>query len=264
MIRSTSVVAVLGLMLGAAPSVALSFENTVLVGIDPERQWQCGEGFFTNGGSEEYRVLSISADATELGTFDLADPAECGKTLEYVVDRPAGEVITIGVKAGTSTMASAMHTADRNRVWTVHVFVDTVWGELTTDYAPPRGAPSSALSSEELSYGHRNTINLRVAPGRQWQCGEGFFANGGSETYRYGHLTVDGEALPDFDFANPADCTRIESVTRDLADGESASIGLTVGPYTMGATLTARDWERTWTVNFFVDQIWGEVAEGSR
>ena len=235
---------------------ALGFENTIRVVVDPARHWQCGDGFFPNGGSETYRHLRVSADGAALGEFDLALPSECTKVLEYFTDVPADTTIDIRVEAGGNVMAAPIVSADRNRVSTVNAFVDSAWGELTTDYADARGP----ASTEPVGSTHTNLIQLRIAPERQWQCGDNFFATGGSETYRYGYLSIDGIAVPDYDFADPADCARVERVTLELEENAKSSIVLTVGPYTMGTDLTAPGHDRDWYVNFFVDQIWGEVA----
>ncbi len=238
----------------------VAFENTIRVIVEPSRQWQCGEGFFPNGGSVAYQMVRILAGTQVLGAYDMAKPADCGKMLEYTIDLPDGGTAVTTVEVGGNRMDAPVTGRDRNRIWTVRFFVDAAWAELTEDYVEARHA-SSALPVDGT---YRNTIELQVAPGRLWQCGDGFFANGGSETYRYGRLLVDDEEVARIDFVAQDDCTRVVTVTRDLTDGGKAHVTLEVGGNAMGADLTSRDWERTWKVYFFVDQIWGEVAEGSR
>lgn len=261
MIHPLPTAAAVALLLASAPASA--FENTLHVVVNPERQWQCGDGFYANGGSDTYRHIEITIDGKPVGGFDLASPSDCSKVLGYFTDVPADQLIDVEITAGPYTFPASVRGADRNRVWTIFVFLDSGWGQLTTDYAPSRTVGTEPAQQTVVGL-HPNLILVEVAPGRQWQCGADFYANGGSDQYRIAHLVVDGEALPDFDFASDEDCGRVESVTRQLADGDTSTVELTVGPYTMSAGLTARDWERTWVVYFFVDQIWGEVAEGSR
>jgi hypothetical protein len=258
--RLAWIVAVLGTLL-ALVGPAAAFENTIRVIVEPSRQWQCGDGFFPNGGSRAYEMVRILAGTQVLGSYDMAEPADCRKMLEYTVDLPDGGTAITTVEVGDFRMDAPVTGRDRNRIWTVRFFVDAAWAELTEDHVEARVA--SSVTPVDGTY--RNTIELQVAPGRLWQCGDGFFANGGSETYRYGRLLVDDEEVARVDFAAQDDCTRILRVTRDLTDGGKAHVTLQVGSFDpMGADLTSRDWERTWKVLFFVDQIWGEVAEGSR
>ncbi len=260
MTRLIAAIAALALLL-LGLSGAHAFENTFRAIVEPERLWQCGDGFYANGGSDTYRNIAVAIDGIEVGGFDLAVPSECSKVIDHVVEALPDRLIDVQITVGPYTFPSAVHTADRNRIWTVRVFVDSAWSQLTTDYAPPR---EPASSSEPTGGKHVNTIQLRVVPERQWQCGNEFYATGGSDTYRFGHISVDDETVPEYDFASEQDCGRVESVTRMLADGETSTITATVGSNTMSVDIKARDWERTWWVNFFVDQLFGEIAEGSR
>jgi hypothetical protein len=250
-------VLLLAALSGCTITPSLAFENTIRVIVDPSRQWQCGDGFFPNGGSERYQFIRVLTQGELLGTFDLANPSDCTKVLEYLVDLPNGISQLTQIEVGGYTMDATITGADRNRVWTLNAFVDSFWGELTEDYVADRQAGSPATAP--VPNGHTQTIELQVAPDRVWQCGVNFYANGGSDGYRFARLLVDSEEVARYDFAAEEDCSRIVSVVRELPNNGQATVTLEVGPYVMTATLTAPDWPRIWRVYFFVDQIWGEV-----
>jgi len=114
---------------------------------------------------------------------------------------------------------------------------------------------------------HQNIVDIKVAPNRLWQCGNKFFATGGSESYRYALILVDGTTVAKYDFAREEDCTRVTTISRDIPDGGRIVVKTVVGnagvsptQWGMDSTLTGRDWSRRWNVLFFVDQAWGEVA----
>lgn len=249
--------AALGFVLSA--TAALAYQNTIRIVVNPERMWQCGDGFFANGGSERYQIIRVMAQGVELGRFDLAKPSDCTKVLEYVVDLPDSGSAVTQIEVGGNTMDATVTGRDRNRIWTLFAFVDSFWGQLTEDYVADRSDSSSSVAARPGE--HTQTIELQVAPGRVWQCGNNFYANGGSDTYRYGVLYLDNREVARYDFAAEEDCTRIVTVTREMLDAEHAEVAIEVGPYRMVAGLTARDWARVWRVYFFVDQIWGEVLK---
>jgi len=246
--------ATLGFALSATG--ALAYQNTIRIVVNPERMWQCGDGFFPNGGNERYQIIRVMAQGKELGSFDLAKPSECTKVLEYVVDLPDGGTAMTQIEVGGYTMDAGVTGRDRNRIWTLFAFVDSFWGQLTEDYVADRPASSS---EEPVPGAHTQTIELQVAPGRQWQCGDEFFSTGGHERYRYGTLYLDDVEVARYDFASEDDCTRTVTLTREMKDGEHADVTIEVGGAKMGAGVTARDWARIWRIYFFVDQIWGEV-----
>ena len=109
-----------------------------------------------------------------------------------------------------------------------------------------------------------NTIDITVAEARRWQCGAGFYANGGSDRYRFATLTVGNQQVARFDLANPEDCSRVVTVVRNLPENGTVVVAVTVGGNRMGADITGRNRARRYAVQFFVDQIWGEVTAGGR
>ena len=236
---------------------AHAYETTLQVMVDPNRMGQCGDNFFATGGSDTYRVARILADGKPLGEYDLAQQSDCTKVLEYFVNLPADGKATITVEVGGYSMAAPVSAADRNRVYAVKFFVDTIFGELTEDFAAARPVGTEAAPVEDGTYA--NTLNIRVAPNRQWQCGDAFFSTGGQVRYEFATIAVDGEFLIKYDFAKPEDCARVTTVTKMLPDGGTSIVSVEVGGYTMNADITARDWARGYWINFFVDQAWGEV-----
>ena len=128
---------------------ALGFENTIRVVVDPARHWQCGDGFFPNGGSETYRHLRVSADGAALGEFDLALPSECTKVLEYFTDVPADT--TIDIRVGTNLVSwpdtySVPETALANNPG-VTVVKDTPVGFDTVTLTLPRAPDAKIFAS---------------------------------------------------------------------------------------------------------------------
>jgi hypothetical protein len=230
-------------------------ETTVHVMVDPGRLSQCGDKFYATGGSDTYRMVRILADGKPLGEYDLVRQPDCTKVLDYFADLPANGKATITVEVGGYAMDAPIAAADRNRVYTVKFFVDAVFGELTQDNAPSRQVAAAPAGDGT----HANTINIRVAPNRQWQCGDNFFSTGGKVGYEFADIAVDGVPLTTYDLANPRDCARVETVVKALPDGGKSVVAVRVGGSTMTADIAARDRERGYWVNFFVDQAWGEV-----
>ena len=255
-----SIVAIPGTLL-ALIGPAAAFENTMRVIIDVPRQWQCGHGLlFATCGSQACEMLRILARGEAIGIYNMANAAACGRVLEYFAHLPDGGAAVTTVELRGYCVDAPVTGRDRNRILIVHFLVDTAWGELTEDYIDARVEPSAPAADGT----YRNTIELQVAPWRLRQCGDRFLAAGGSQTYRRGRLLVVGQDAARFDFALEHDCSRIATVSRDLPDGGKAHVTLEVGPCTLGADLTSRAWDRTSRVHFFVDQIWAEVAEGSK
>jgi hypothetical protein len=244
----------------AAASGASAFENTIQVKVNPERQWQCGDNFFPTGGSESYRMVRILAEGQLLGTYDMANPADCDKVLEYVADLPDGGKAVTTIEVGGGAMDAPVTGRDRNRIWTVGFFVDSVDTQLTADYVEPRIAPAPITPTIPLEGTYRNTIQVKVNPERQWQCGDNFFPTGGSESYRMVRILAEGQLLGTYDMANPADCDKVLEYVVDLPDGGKAVTTVEVGGYGMDAPVTGRDRNRIWTVGFFVDSVNAELT----
>jgi hypothetical protein len=240
-----------------AATAAAAFENTIRIRVSADRQWQCGANFFANGGQRRYQFAKVYAGDSLIGEYDFASPSDCAKVIEHVVDMPDGGRAVVTVEVEGHRYPATFEGRDRNRIFASNFFVDHNNGELLQDYAPARAGAAHAAPAPGV---WRNTIELRVATGRREQCGDRFFATGGSETYRHARLSIDGVEVAKFDFAAPADCTRVVTVARDLPNNGKAAIQLEVGPYKMGADINARDRARTWNVQFFVDQIWAEIA----
>ena len=244
-----------------AAFAALAFENTVRVRVSPERQWQCGDKFFAAGGQERYRRAKIFLGDRPIGEFDFASPADCAKVLEDVIDLPDGGETVVTVEVGGARMGAKVLGRDRNRVWTYGMFVDHNNGELTQDNAPPRAKTAIPAPAAAPPGTWRNTVDLMVAKGRQGQCGDRFFATGGTERYRFATFAVAGKQVAKYDFAKQEDCVRVTTLAFDLPDNGKAVVVMEVGGDKMGADINARDRARRYAVQFFVDQIWGEVTK---
>lgn len=258
--RPFLLVALAGISLLAAVA-ALAFENTVRVRVSPERHWQCGDKFFATGGQERYRRAKVFLGDRPIGAFDFASPADCAKVLEDVIDLPDGGEAVVTVEVGGARMGAKVLGRDRNRVWTYGVFVDHNNGELTQDNAPPRAKAATPAPVAAPPGTWRNTVDLMVAKGRQGQCGDRFFSTGGAERYRFATFTVAGKEVAKYDFAKQEDCARVTTLAFDLPDNGKAVIEMEVGGNKMGADINARDRARRYAVQFFVDQIWGEVTK---
>ena len=135
---------------------AHAYEPRLQVMVDPNRMGQCGDNFFATGGSDTYRVARILADGKPLGEYDLAQQSDCTKVLEYFVDLPADGKATITVEVGGYSMAAPVSAADRNRVYAVKFFVDTIFGELTEDFA--------AAFARALASGTGAVLDLDISP----------------------------------------------------------------------------------------------------
>lgn len=259
-LRLTFLAVLTGAALVAAWAAA-AYENTVRVRVSPERQWQCGDKFFATGGHQRYQIAKVFLGDKPIGEFDFANPADCAKVLEEVVDLPDGGEAVVTVEVGGARMGAKVLGRDRNRIWTYGMFVDHNNGELTQDNAPPRAKSAEAAPAAAPAGTWRNTVDLKVAKDRLWQCGDKFFATGGAERYRFATFTVAGKQVAKYDFAAQADCDRVTTLAFDLPDNGKAVIEMEVGGNKMGADINARDRARRYTVQFFVDQIWGEVTK---
>jgi hypothetical protein len=249
-----------GLFAVAAPAAA--FENTVRVRVSPDRQWQCGDKFFATGGAARYQIAKVFLGDRLIGAFDFANPADCAKVLDDVVDLPDGGEAVVTVEVGGAKMGAKVLGRDRNRVWTYGMFIDHNNGELTQDNAPPRARPAAALAPAATPLGtFRNTVDLMVAKNRLWQCGDKFFSTGGSQTYRFARFLVGDKEVAKYDFAKESDCARVTTLVFNLHKNGKQVVAMEVGPYKMGADINAADRPRRYSVQFFVDQIWGEVTK---
>lgn len=258
----TLVVALAAAGLFAVASSAAAFENTVRVRVSPERLWQCGDTFFATGGSQRFQIAKVYLGDRLIGTFDFANPADCAKVLDDVVDLPDGGEAIVAVEVGGSKMGAKVLGRDRNRVWTYGMFVDHNNGELTQDNAPPRARAAAAPAPTAPPPGtFRNTVDLMVARNRLGQCGDKFFATGGSETYRFARFLVDAKEVAKYDLAKASDCARVTTLVFDLPNNGKQVVAMEVGPYKMSADINAADRPRRYSVQFFVDQIWGEVTK---
>lgn len=241
---------------------ALAFENTVRVRVSQDRRWQCGDAFFATGGSQRYQFAKVYLGDRLIGEFDFAKPADCAKVLDDVVDLPNGGEAIVTVEVGGAKMGAKVLGRDRNRIWTYGIFVDHNNGELTQDDAPPRAKAATASAPIAAPPGTwRNTVDLMVAKDRRWQCGDKFFSTGGSERYRFATFAVEGRQVAKYDFADPKDCARVTTLSFDLPDNGKVAVVMEVGGDKMGADVNARDRARRYAVQFFVDQIWGEVTK---
>lgn len=240
---------------------AAAFENTVRVRVSPDRRWQCGDKFFATGGHQRYQIAKVFLGDRLIGEFDFANPADCAKVLEDVVDLPDGGEAVVTVEVGGAKMGAKVLGRDRNRIWTYGMFVDHNNGELTLDDAPPRAKPAAAAPTTAPPGTWRNTVDLMVAKGRLGQCGDKIFATGGAERYRFATFTVAGKQVAKYDFAAQADCERVTTLAFDLPDNGKVVVEMEVGGNKMAADINARDRARRYAVQFFVDQIWGEVTK---
>jgi hypothetical protein len=230
---------------------ASAYENTVRFKVSEERLWQCGEQFFATGGSETYRYARILSGDSEVARYDFANPADCSRVAETIVDLADGEKATFLVQVGAYRFGADISGRDRNRIWTISFFVDHANGALTED-SIPSGAKVASFA---------NTVRFRISPDRLWQCGDQFFATGGSQTYQFVKLYVGGRMIAQYDLANPADCVRVTEEVIQLKDGEDGIVSAEVGGNRMEAKILGRDRNRIWTIGFFVDHANGELTE---
>lgn len=113
-------------------------------------------------------------------------------------------------------------------------------------------APASAFE---------NTVRVQVSPERRWQCGDSFFATGGAQRYQFAKVTLGDRLIGEFDFAKPADCTKVLEDVVDLPDGGEAVVTVEVGGARMGAKVLGRDRNRVWTYGMFVDHNNGALTQ---
>jgi hypothetical protein len=240
-------VLLLAALLAAAPAVA--HQNTVRIRVPDSRQGLCGASY---PGPDWARTGTITVDREKVAEFDLADPAHCARVLEVSRDLADGGTIEIrvDVPGARNVMTNVLTARDWPRVWTVWFFNDSLSGEVAEDL-PVSAAPAAPV--------HRNTVRIRVPDSRQGVCGANY---PGPDWARTGTISVDGEKVADFDLADPETCARVVEVARDLPDGGTIEVRIDIpaAGNVMTNVLTARDWERIWTVWYFNDSLNGEVT----
>lgn len=106
-----------------------------------------------------------------------------------------------------------------------------------------------------------NTVRVQVTPDRRWQCGDSFFSTGGAQRYQVAKVYLGDRLIGEFDFAKPADCTKVLEDVVDLPDGGEAVVAVEVGGARMGAKVLGRDRNRVWTYGMFVDHNNGELTQ---
>lgn len=140
------------IVLGMHTSLAFAAEtwsNTIRIRVSADRQWQCGDKFFSTGGHERYRIAKIYVDGNFIAQFDFASSSDCVKVVEHVVNLPDRGKAVVTVEVGGGRMGADFHGTNRHRIYASNFFVDHNNGELLQDFAPVRtaAAPQPPVTS---------------------------------------------------------------------------------------------------------------------
>lgn len=120
----------------AAPTPAAppgTWRNTVDLMIAKDRRWQCGDKFFSTGGSEAYRFARLTVGGAEVAKYDFARPEDCTRVATLAYDLPDGGKVRVELEVGTARMGADVNARDRARRYAIQFFVDSISGEVTKD-----------------------------------------------------------------------------------------------------------------------------------
>jgi hypothetical protein len=106
----------------------------------------------------------------------------------------------------------------------------------------------------------RNDVLIRVAESRLNQCGAGWDPEGsGRWGNPRGSIEVDGQRIHAYDLSDTAECSKQITHSVQASDGQLIVVKVLTDNGPMQTTLRAVAADRVWQVQYFVDQLWGEV-----